>query len=56
MKVDVTVGGTGLPKDVLEDLHVLFEKLEKQYNFNHGATAAFWNIALVLSQHIGEKK
>ena len=56
MKVDINVGGTGLPKDVLEDLKVLFEKLEQEYNFKHGSTAAFWNVSLVLSQHIGEKK
>lgn len=50
------IGTTGLPLLAHNELSDLIKKMSEIYEFKHGATAAFWHIALALSCHLGEPK
>jgi len=52
---DVVVGGTpGMPAEALNELKDLIARLNEQFYFKNGATAAYWHLAIALSEHIGE--
>lgn len=50
------VGETGLPHDVQVELSDFVARLEERYDFNHGEVAAFYHMAIVLSEHLGKGK
>lgn len=52
----VLVGSDNLPNDARTLLSDMMAQLMETYEFKHGSTAAYWHLAAVLSQHLGEGK
>lgn len=53
---DIEVGSDNLPSDARALLGDMMFQLSETHDFKHGATAAYWHLAAVLSQHLGEGK
>jgi hypothetical protein len=54
--VKTPIGGSGLPQDVHRELTDFIASVGGRYEFKYGSTAAFWDMAWALAQHIGQPK
>ena len=52
MNTEKLVGSSPLPRIAQEELADLMARLDDLYVFKNGATAAYWHMTLVLSEHI----
>ena len=56
-ETNVLVGSNPLPRTAQIELGDLMARLDDLYEFKNGATAAYWHLANVLSEHLtGGKK
>jgi hypothetical protein len=54
---EIVVGSIPLPRTAQNELSDFMARLDDLYEFKNGATAAYWHLAHVLSEHLtGGKK
>ena len=54
--MNTPIGSDNLPNEARILLQDMLAHLEETFEFKHGTTAAYWHLAAVLSQHLGEGK